>query len=319
MIKSRFSKAIIPLAFTTAVSGGMLVKNAISEENKENKIEQTQKATNPMENPAVLGTIFTLGLIGTTSAAALGKSVDLRYKGSHEKIDDIYNLAVLKESDYDEAFEEECKELDAQGINYDKEELRKEKYTPLSKEAVLENINSYKTDLRRVTENVKYNKQAKQQLEYLIQEINSGVEYDKDIDEDINIRMHYFFDKATLPQKEWVKKEKQYRNEYKGVDFDRLNGIPLQSKITHYVQEAVANIANDKITASRMKPQVVLDNLNKIKEEITKNPEILNKYDREECLNLIEKSVNRFNISGEFDDETYAKITHIFVSNQQTY
>ena len=54
MIKSRFSKAILPLAFTTAISGGMLVKTAVkpSPEKHEIKTEQPAK-TNPIEDPAV--------------------------------------------------------------------------------------------------------------------------------------------------------------------------------------------------------------------------------------------------------------------------
>lgn len=123
MIKSRFTKAILPLAFTTAISGRMLAKAAVNKNKNEIKTEQPAK-TNPIENPAVLGTIFTLGLLGTAGAAALGRAVDLRYKTSHEKIEDIFNFATLNDSDYQEAFEITCKELDEKGEVYDKEELK---------------------------------------------------------------------------------------------------------------------------------------------------------------------------------------------------
>lgn len=310
MIKSRFSKAIIPLAFTTAVSGGMLVKSAVKPTEPQAVKTEVPAKTNPIENPAVLGTIFTLGLLGTAGAAALGKSVDLRYKNSHEQIEDIYDIATLEEKDYTEAFEEECAELDKQGINYDRDELRKQKYTPLNKEAVLEQIDAYKANLRRVTENIRYDKKSEQQLKYLIEEVKSGVKYDKEIDEEIKFRMQFQFDKATTPQKKWKAKEATYKSEHPEVNFDKLNGIPLQSKIMHQIQEAVAKVAAGKLVYSE---EEAIKNLNQIKKQITEQPEILNKYDREECLRLIEKSLN------EFDSETYQQIVEILVYHQQTY
>lgn len=53
----------------------MLVKTAVkpSRKNMEIKTEQPAK-TNPIEDPAVLGTIFSLGLLGTAGAATLKKS-----------------------------------------------------------------------------------------------------------------------------------------------------------------------------------------------------------------------------------------------------
>lgn len=169
MIKSRFTKAILPLAFTTAVSGGMLVKTAVDNDRKEIKTEELSK-TNPIEDPAVLGTIFTLGLLGTAGAATLGKAVDLRYKTSHGKIEDIFDIATLKESDYQEAFEESCKELDEKGETYDKEALQ-EQYKPKSKEEILNLIDTNKVHLRRVTENCKQDKRAAIELNYLIDEV----------------------------------------------------------------------------------------------------------------------------------------------------
>lgn len=316
MIKSRFSKAIIPLAFTTAVTGGMFAKTAISEKT-ENKIEHTEKASNPMEDPAVLGTVFTLGLLGTAGAAALGRAVDLRYKSSHEQIEDIYDIASLKEKDYKEALEEEYAELDKQGIAYNKEEL-KQKYTPMEKEDVLKYIDTRKAHLRRVTENVRCDKKAEQQLKYLIEEIKSGVKYDKDIDYDIKTRMLYFFDKATTPQKEWAQKEKVYKNENPDINFNKLNGIRLQSKAMHFIQEAVAKVMDDK-WENGVKPEILSDNLHKIKEQITEQPEILNKYDREECLKLIDKGISMYKNLGYIDTDLYGNIINIFVFRQQTY
>jgi len=316
MIKSRFSKAILPLAFTTAISGGMLVKTAVSEKS-ENKIEQNAKTTNPIENPAVLGTIFTLGLLGTAGAATLGKAVDLRYKSSHEQIEDIFDIASLKEKDYQEAFEEECAELDKQEIVYDKEELRKQKYTPMRKEDVLKYIDTRKAHLRRVTENVSCDKKAEQQLKYLIEEIKSGVKYDKEIDNDIKTRMLYQFDKATTPANKWSEKDIQYRTKYPDINFDKRNGIPLQSKMMGYIQTATAKLIADKYEI--IEPERVLKNLNQIKEQITEQPEILNKYDREECLKLTNKAIQMLEKGEDFDYAIYNEIIHIFIYRQQTY
>ncbi len=312
MIKSRFSKLIAPLAITTAISGGMLVKTAVTEKVEE-KTEQT--TTNPMENPAVLGTVFTLGLLGTAGSAALGRAVDLRYKNSREQIEDIFDVATLEEKDYQEAFEEECQELDRKGVEYDKEELRKQKYTPLTKEQVRKYINTRKAQIRRVTENVMYDEKAEQQLRYLIEEVKSAVKYDKKVDEDIKVRMLYFLDKATTPKKDFSSKDKSYRIEHPETDFDKRNGIPLQSRTIHYMQEAIFNNTYDIAAA----PEIVLINLTKIKQEITQQPEILNKYDREECLNLINASLKGFETTGKFDNKTYKQILHIYVLRQQTY
>ena len=317
MIKSRFTKAILPLAFTTAVSGGMLVKTAVDNNRNEIKTERLSK-TDPIEDPAVLGTIFTLGLLGTAGAATLGKAVDLRYKASHEKIEDIFDIATLKESDYQEAFEEACKELEEKGETYDKEELKKQ-YKPKSKEEILNLIDTNKVHLRRVTENCKQDKRAAIELNYLIDEVKSAVKYGYDINnDDIKYQMLYRFDKATLPEKEWLNAEKKYKVEHPQIDFDKQIGAPYEKKWQHIAKTATAKYLDGKEIIIE-KPKDLLKPLNEIKTHIEKQPEILNQYDRKECLKKIEKAIYMLNQYGNLPDGLYQEILNIYILNQRSY
>ncbi len=317
MIKTRFSKAILPLAFTTAISGGMLVKTTVDNNKNEIKTEQRAK-TNPIENPAVLGTIFTLGLFGTAGAAALGRAVDLRYKTSHEKIEDIFNFATLNDSDYQEAFEEVCKELDKKGEVYDKEELKK-LYTPKSKEEILNLIDMNKAHLRRVTENCNQDKRAAIELNYLIEEIKSAVKYGYEIkSDDIKYQMLYRFDKATLPEKEWTKKEKQYKADHPEIDFDKQIGAPYEKKWQHLVNVAAVE-SFDRIEITIDNPQDLLELLNEFKTHIETEPEILNQYDRRVCLAKIKKAESLLKAFGKLPQELYQEILNIYIVNQRSY
>lgn len=317
MIKTRFSKAILPLAFTTAISGGMLVKTTVDNNKNEIKTEQPAK-TNPIENPAVLGTIFTLGLFSTAGAAALGRAVDLRYKTSHEKIEDIFNFATLNDSDYQEAFEEVCKELDKKGEVYDKEELKK-LYTPKSKEEILNLIDMNKDHLRRVTENCNQDKRAAIELNYLIEEVKSAVKYGYEIkSDDIKYQMLYRFDKASLPEKEWTKKEKQYKADHPEIDFDKQIGVPLEKKWQHYAKAALVKTFECKeITIEN--PEDFIKLINEIKERIEAEPEILNQYDRKECLDRINRAEGLLEAFGKFPQGLWQEILNIYIVNQRSY
>lgn len=317
MIKSRFTKAILPLAFTTAVSGGMLVKTTVDNNRQEIKTEELSK-TNPIEEPAVLGTIFTLGLLGTAGAATLGKAVDLRYKASHEKIEDIFDITILKESDYQEAFEEACKELEEKGETYDKEEL-KEQYKPKSKEEILNLIDTNKAHLRRVTENCKQDKRAAIELNYLIDEVKSAVKYGYDINnDDIKYQMLYRFDKATLPEKEWKEKEKQYKADHPEIDFDKQIGVPLEKKWQHYAKAALVKTFEGKeITIEN--PEDFIKLINEIKERIEAEPEILNQYDRKECLSKINRAEGLLEAFGKLPQGLWQEIINIYIVNRRSY
>lgn len=319
MIKSRFSKAILPLAFTTAVSGGMLLKTSVKNaaDKQEIKTEQPAK-TNPIEDPAVLGTIFTLGLLGTAGAATLGKAVDVRYKDSHEKIEDIYNLATLKESDFNDAFEEECKERDSRGEYYDKEELRKQ-YTPKSKVEILSMMDAGKAHLRRVTENCNQDSRAATDLSFLAEELKSAVKYGKiPKNDDIKYKMLYKFDKATLPKKQWDKVETKYKSEHPQIDFDKPIGVPYQKKWEHYFKAAAAKFLQDKNIIIQ-DPADLLEPLYKIREHIQTQPEILNQYDREECLKLTNIAISILEKEGKLQNAMLQKIIDIYITNQRSY
>lgn len=316
MIKSKFTRAILPLAFTTIASGGMFVKTAV--DNKNNiKIEQ-QKTTNPIKNPTVLGTIFTLGLLGTVGAATLGKAVDIRYQNSHEKINDLFDIATLSDSDYQEAFEDKCKELDKQGIVYDKEEIQKQ-YKPKSKEEVLNFINDCQAHIRRVTTNCQHDKRAGIELNYLIEEIKSAVKYGYDINNDgIKYQMLYRLDKATLPKKEWLITEKKYKNEHPDIDFDKQISTPLEKKWHHMVKVSLAKILDEKEIKIE-KTEDILTHLQEIKRHLETQPEILNQYDRKECLERIEKASYMLKTYGNIPNGLLQEILNIYVANQRSY
>lgn len=319
MIKSRFSKAILPLAFTTAISGGMLVKTAVksSPEKHEIKTEQPAK-TNPIEDPAVLGTIFSLGLLGTAGAATLGKAVDARYKESHEKLEEIYDMSTLTEDDYKEAFDAACKELDSKGEKYDKEAL-KAQYSPKPKEDIINMIDANKAHIRRVTENCRQDTRAARELAFLEEELKSAVKYDKTPDsDDIKYQMLYKFDKATLPKKQWLAAESKYKAEHPKIDFDKQIGVPQEKKWEHCAKVAAAKLILDKEIFID-NPNDLLKSLHEIKDHINTQPEILNKYDREECLKLITEAENKLEKGDELAGKLYQEIIKIYVCNQQTY
>lgn len=317
MIKSRFTKAILPLAFTTAISGGMLAKAAVNKNKNEIKTEQPAK-TNPIENPAVLGTIFTLGLLGTASAAALGKAVDLRYKTSHEKIEDIFNFATLKDSDYQEAFEEACKELDEKSEVYNKDELKK-LYTPKSKEEILNLVDMNKAHLTRITENCNQDKRAVIELNYLIEEIKSAVKYGYEIkNDDIKYQMLYRFDKATLPKKDWTEAEKQYKAFHPEIDFDKQIGVPSEKKWLHHAKTALVKTFEGKeITIEN--PEDFIKLINEIKERIEIEPEILNQYDRKECLARINRAEGSLKAFGKLPQGLWQEILNIYIVKRRSY
>lgn len=319
MIKSRFSKAILPLAFTTAISGGMLVKTSLKTTPQKNEIKTEQTTnTNPIENPAVLGTIFSLGLLATAGAATLGKAVDLRYKNSYEKIEEIYDIATITDDDYKEAFEDACNELNAQGKEYDKETLKKQ-YTPLSKEELIKNIDANKAHIRRVTENCNQDPVAARELSFLIDELKSAVKNNKIPDnDDIKYKMLYRFDKATLPAKQWDSIEKQYKTKHPNINFDEQIGIPGDNQLVRYTKIALEKFISDK--------QIVLydaadllEPLYKIRKNLKLQPEILNQYDKEECLKLTDKAISILEHGDELPDGLFQEILHIFIINQRTY
>lgn len=319
MIKSRFSKAILPLAFTTAISGGMLVKTSVkpSPEKHEIKTEQPAK-TNPIEDPAVLGTIFSLGLLGTAGAATLGKAVDVRYREAHEKLEEIYDLSTLTEDDYKEAFEDACKELDSKGENYDKEALKKQ-YTPKSKEEIVKMIDANKAHIKRVTENCYQDSKAATELSFLEEELKSAVKYGKTpSNDDIKYQMLYKFDKATLPPRQWNKVETTYKSEHPEIDFDKQIGVSLDKKWEHFAKVAAAKLILDKEIFID-NPEDLLKSLHEIKDHINTQPEILNKYDREECLKLIAEATNKLEKGDNQAGKLYQEIIKIYVCNQRTY
>lgn len=104
--------------------------------------------------------------------------------------------------------------------------------------------------------------------------------------------MLYKFDKATLPQKQWNKAETKYKSEHPEIDFDKQVGVPHDKKWEHFAKVAAAKLILDKEIFID-NPEDLLKSLHEIKDHINTQPEILNKYDREECLKLIAEATNK--------------------------
>lgn len=311
MIKSRFSRLIAPLAVTTALSGGMLVKSTLQEpEAKEEKIEHT---TNPLDNPAAMGTLFALGLLGTAGAATLAKAVDVKHKAAPEFIEDIVDIATLKESDYKMAFEERCRELDEEGAQYDKEALRKQ-YRPRTKSEILNTITENEKNLERVTLSCSKDKKAAKQLYYLIDEIKCAVRYDKEIDDDIQEKMLYQFDKATTSAKAWKQKELEYKTKYPNVDFEKSYGITRTKEAEELLKAVIYSVAAEECKPNNAEK---LDILETIQEHISKEPQILNKYEREHCLELIPQGLNLLKQGENLPNEMYKEILELYIWRQR--
>lgn len=321
MISSKFSRSIAPLAFVTMLSGGMLVKSALDSKESDSEIKKEQmqdKSTNPLEDPKYLGTMFTLGLLGTAGAATLAKAIDVRYKDAKEQIDNCYDVATLSDEDYKEALEDEIKKLEAEGVSYNREELEKQ-FSPKTTQEIREFISEQKTKLTRVTHACNQDKTAARQLQYLTEELKSAVSYGYDIkDDDIKHRIRYQFDKATLPAKKWKKAEENYKKEFPNIDFEKQNGVKIKSFTKHAVESAIVEELGANLLLSLTKDELT-EKLAEIQNCIYMEPEILNQYDRKKCNELIDEAYRELDTKGSVSPHILNMITSIYVGGQQTY
>ena len=130
--------------------------------------------------------------------------------------------------------------------------------------------------------------------------------------------MLYRFDKASLPEKEWTKKEKLYKANHPEIDFDKQIGVPLEKKWQHYAKAALVKTFEGKeITIEN--PEDFIKLINEIKERIEAEPEILNQYDRKECLSKINRAEGLLEAFGKLPQGLWQEILNIYIVNQRSY
>ena len=95
-------------------------------------------------------------------------------------------------------------------------------------------------------------------------------------------------------------------------------GVSLTKKWEHFAKVAAAKLILDKEIFID-NPEDLLKSLHEIKDHINTQPEILNKYDREECLKLIAEATNKLEKGDNQAGKLYQEIIKIYVCNQRTY
>ena len=118
--------------------------------------------------------------------------------------------------------------------------------------------------------------------------------------------------KQPYPQNNGIKLE------HPEVDFDKQVGVPHDKKWEHFAKVAAAKLILDKEIFID-NPEDLLKSLHEIKDHINTQPEILNKYDRKECLKLIAEATNKLEKGDKQAGKLYQEIIKIYVCNQRTY
>ena len=228
------------------------------------------------------------------------------------------------------AFEESCKEKEEKGIEYDKEELKKN-YTPRSK-AIKNMINSMVTRVTAVTRNVEKKnknnneKEITQQFLYSVEELKSAIKYGYEIEDDsVRVKMHYFYDKATTPQKKWPEVEAKYKKEYPNIDFSDYGVKDESIKLFH--QENFENSffdlawlyqCSDTELNSLGTKKIALDELYHTKEflENSRDGQYFNKYDRKAGIELVNRAINEIENGKDINRSLIECIANIYIYRQ---
>lgn len=328
MIKSQFTRKMRPFILAGAVSIGFLT-NSIVQKNKNTVVEPQQtpiesvegKTKKPLtERNGLWGTLLGLSVLGSATCLSLAKAVDVRHKDGHQNIDDIFDATSITDEELMSAFEESCREKDANGIEFDREELKKE-YEPRTS-VITTMMDSIATRITAVTRNAELpvgkdkEKIATKQFLYMVEELKSAVNYGYEVEDDAaKIRMHYFYDKATTPTRKWSEKEAEYKEKYPNIDFSDYGS---DEEAVNFLPELVEDGEINPNLVTKVSSKYLIPILENVKNVLltTKDGERFNKYDRRACLEMVNKAISDLESGKIADPDLMNRIRDIYVFRQ---
>lgn len=313
LVSSRFSRRLVPLGLTMFASATVLSTSAIRA--SQNTIEQKENETELfsenlsqrlLENDLLWGSILGISALGSAACLTLAGAVNSRHKKGPETIDELFDVANLKEEDYKKALDLTIKEYEEAGIKYDLEELQ-ERFKPRTKEEtnkILENMGNL---LLGVTLNTEEDKNISRQIKYLVKELQSAVKYGYDIENDeIKIKLHYFYDMATTPEEKWQKKEAEYQKKYPEINFEMRGSERSFSRFCEdfFEHEMEYEISKTPLFGSVLAEQNYIKNeLLRVKKDLLNDTENMywNRYDKRACLRLVDEYLNNISDRNNMD------------------